>query len=181
MLIRDLSTQIVCYTLQLIIYKAYIAYKAHNYLNHVKARQKHAISPIIPRMCGPSSPFIVFKFSKSQQAFFNPFRLAKEGGIDPILRGLIFTGSKERRIEENGPFNQDLLEKLFQASDAIALDLGALNVQRSRDHGIPFYPEWRRYCGLSVPQTFEDLREDFNPSAIRKLRELYSNVRRKMT
>ena len=89
---------------------------------------------------------------------------------------MIFTGSKERRIEENGPFNQDLLEKLFQASDAIALDLGALNVQRSRDHGIPFYPEWRKYCGLSEPKSFEDLRDDFNPSAIRKLKDLYSSV-----
>ena len=110
------------------------------------------------------------------RAFFNPFRLLKEGGIDPIIRGLVFTASKDRRIEQNGPLNSDLIEKLFNASDEVALDLGALNIQRSRDHGIPFYNAWREFCGLETFNSFSQMRSEFDRVAINKLQTLYKEV-----
>lgn len=134
------------------------------------------IKPIIRRLDDNLQTDPVYGDVPLFKAFFNPFRLIKEGGVDPIIRGLTFTASKDRRIEENGPFNKDLLERLFQASDEIALDLGALNIQRGRDHGIPFYVEWRQHCKLSVPTTFDELRGIFDPDAIRKLRALYKQV-----
>lgn len=33
--------------------------------------------------------------------------------------------------------NDELRERLFELTSHIALDLGALNLQRSRDHGLP--------------------------------------------
>ena len=48
---------------------------------------------------------------------------------------------------------------LFEPEDAPAgLDLGAINVQRGRDHGLPAYNAWRRRCGLTPVTTFDELR-----------------------
>ena len=50
------------------------------------------------------------------EAFFNPYKLVAEGGIDPIIRGLIFTPTKDRRVELSRQFSPNLIERLFQAS-----------------------------------------------------------------
>ena len=55
--------------------------------------------------------------------------------------------------------------------------MGALNIQRGRDHGLPPYNKWREYCGLTVANSFEDLAGDISRREVReKLAELYDNV-----
>lgn len=46
-----------------------------------------------------------------QHAFFSPFRLLEEGGVDPILRGLISTPVKQR--SSTAGVNSNLTEALF--------------------------------------------------------------------
>ncbi|XP_018121404.1 peroxidasin isoform X2 [Xenopus laevis] len=108
------------------------------------------------------------------RAFFSPFRIVNEGGIDPLLRGLIGVAAKMRVTSQL--LNTELTEKLFSMAHAVALDLAALNVQRGRDHGIPPYHDFRIFCNLSTVQTFEDLRNEIkNPDVREKLKRLYGS------
>ena len=45
-----------------------------------------------------------------------------------------------------------------------------------RDHGLPDYNQWRKYCNLSFAQTFDDLKSEIKSNRIRnKLKKLYGN------
>lgn len=109
-----------------------------------------------------------------RDAFFSPWRLVEEGGVDPLLRGMFATAAKLKLPEQN--LNIELTEQLFRTAHAVALDLAAMNIQRSRDHAIPGYLEWRKYCNMSNVESFDDLRGEISSSKVRqKLRELYGH------
>lgn len=108
------------------------------------------------------------------RAFFAPYRLLEEGGIDPFLRGLFAAPAKKRMPGEF--LNTELTEKLFVMANAIGQDLASLNVQRSRDHGLQFYNDYRPLCGLPRANTFEDLRNEIHHRDTRsKLEALYGH------
>lgn len=108
------------------------------------------------------------------KAFFSPWRVVDEGGIDPLLRGLFTVPAKVKKPDQN--LNRDLTEELFRTAHAVALDLAAMNIQRSRDHAIPGYLEYRRVCNLSIAETFDDLQHEIsNPLIRQKLQELYGH------
>ncbi|KFO33924.1 Thyroid peroxidase [Fukomys damarensis] len=88
-------------------------------------------------------------------AFFNPWRLIGEGGVDPLLRGLLARPAKLQVPEQL--MNEELTERLFVLSTPGSLDLASLNLQRGRDHGLPGYNAWRELCGLPQLQTPADL------------------------
>ncbi|PKU45032.1 hypothetical protein llap_4663 [Limosa lapponica baueri] len=108
------------------------------------------------------------------KAFFSPFRIVNEGGIDPLLRGLFGVAGKMRVPSQL--LNTELTERLFSMARTVALDLAAMNIQRGRDHGIPPYHDFRVYCNLSSAQTFEDLKNEIkNPEIREKLSRLYGS------
>ncbi|XP_053562328.1 myeloperoxidase [Bombina bombina] len=87
--------------------------------------------------------------------FFNTWRVVREGGVDPLLRGLMANNAKLNR--QNQILVDELRDRLFQLFKRIGLDLGALNMQRSRDHGLPGYNAWRKFCRLSQPESVNEL------------------------
>nr|XP_061812911.1 eosinophil peroxidase-like [Nerophis lumbriciformis] len=105
-------------------------------------------------------------------SLFASWRVVQEGGIDPVLRGLLLSPAK---LQTPGQMMvEELTERLFQAQGGMPLDLGALNLQRGRDHGLPGYSSWRRFCGLAVPNTTKELADIMdNPSLARKFQQLY--------
>ena len=109
------------------------------------------------------------------KAFFSPYRLIEEGGIDPLLRGLFGTPVKSRDATHQ-LFNSELTEHLFEMAHTVALDLAALNIQRGRDHGLPYYNSWRQFCNMTVAKTFDEFLEIENEDLREKLRTIYGNV-----
>lgn len=109
-----------------------------------------------------------------RDAFFAPWRLIDEGGVDPLLRGMFVTPAKLKMPEQN--LNSELTEQLFKTAHAVALDLAAMNVQRGRDHALPSYNDWRKLCNMTKVVTFDDLSNEINSLTVRKkLKELYGH------
>lgn len=131
------------------------------------------INPILHRLNSSFQP-IPQGHLQLHKAFFAPWRLAYEGGVDPLLRGMLAVPAKLKLPDQN--LNMELTEKLFQTAHAVALDLAAINIQRGRDHGIPGYNVYRKFCNLTVAVDFEDLAGEITNAEIRqKLRELYGH------
>ncbi|XP_050432514.1 peroxidasin [Adelges cooleyi] len=108
------------------------------------------------------------------KAFFTPWRLSDEGGTDPLMRGFFTVPAKRKMPKQN--LNDQLIDHLFSSAHAVALDLAAMNIQRSRDHGIPGYTEWRAICNMSKAETFDDLRNEISDPEVRSiLKRLYGH------
>ncbi|XP_011929157.1 PREDICTED: peroxidasin-like protein isoform X4 [Cercocebus atys] len=108
------------------------------------------------------------------KALFSPSRIIKEGGIDPVLRGLFGVAAKWRA--PSYLLSLELTQRLFSAAYSAAVDSAATIIQRGRDHGIPPYVDFRVFCNLTSVKNFEDLQNEIKDSEIRqKLRKLYGS------
>ncbi|KAM8977064.1 myeloperoxidase-like [Pelodytes ibericus] len=113
------------------------------------------IQPFIYRLADGYRPLMPEPQVPLHMTFFNSWRVVREGGIDPLLRGLM-----ANRAKLNRQFQlvvDELRERLFQLFKRLGLDLPAINLQRGREHGIPGYNAWRRFCGLSAPRNVNEL------------------------
>ncbi|MDF1701302.1 MAG: peroxidase family protein [Planctomycetota bacterium] len=91
-----------------------------------------------------------------RDAFFQPERLATEGGIGPVLRG--FAAKTAQELDPK--IVDDLRNFLFGPPGAGGLDLAALNIQRGRDHGLPSYNACRVAFGLPAVTRVEEVSSD---------------------
>jgi len=56
------------------------------------------------------------------------------------------------------------------------LDMGAIDIQRGRDHGIGPYSDYRVFCGLPRARSFDDLEQWMPTDAVNRIRSVYQNV-----
>ncbi|TRY95993.1 hypothetical protein DNTS_002156 [Danionella cerebrum] len=130
------------------------------------------IHPVVDRLgpdyqLSPAHPPLPLHHS-----LFASWRVVKEGGIDPVMRGLLVSPAKLQTADQM--MVEELTERLFQAQGGLPLDLAALNLQRGRDHGLPGYSTWRELCGLSAPVNQSDLAGILGDVVLaRKLLDLY--------
>ncbi len=105
-----------------------------------------------------------------RDAFFSPWRLRDEGGIEPILRGL----AQQRHQAIDHQVIDDVRNFLFGAPGAGGFDLASLNIQRGRDHGLPSYNQARVELGLPAALSFADISSD--PDVQYRLAAAYDTV-----
>uniref|UniRef100_A0AAX7VFZ5 Eosinophil peroxidase n=1 Tax=Astatotilapia calliptera TaxID=8154 RepID=A0AAX7VFZ5_ASTCA len=130
------------------------------------------IQPIISRLDEQYEEHPEYPSDLLHRNFFTPWRMIFQGGVDPVMRGLV--GRPAKLNTQQHMMSEELTDRLFKFSSRVALDLGSLNMQRGRDHGVPGYNKWRKFCGLSQPQTLEDLAAVLNNTDLaQRLLNLY--------
>jgi hypothetical protein len=114
-----------------------------------------AISPVLLRLDAAGETIAAGNLPL-RDAFFAPWRLVQEGGIEPVLRGLA-----RQVCQRIDPYVvADVRNFLFGAPGAGGFDLVALNLQRGRDHGLPSYNAAREALGLARAESFADVTSD---------------------
>ncbi len=105
-----------------------------------------------------------------RNAFFSPWRITHDGGIEPLLRGLV--GNLAQKVDAY--IIDDIRNFLFGPPGEGGFDLVSLNLQRGRDHGLPGYNDVRLAYGLSPAVTFADITSD--PDLQERLESIYGRV-----
>ena len=125
------------------------------------------IRPAFARLDSENKPLSIGPLGL-RKAFFNPLEYFISGGTDPILRGLL--QEKSREVDEF--VNIVLTTQLFATSNtSLGQDLAARNIQRGREHAIPSYRDFEKYCldMFGVSSKFASV------ATVLKLRNLYGN------
>ena len=60
--------------------------------------------------------------------------------------------------------------------EGMGFDLGSINIQRGRDHGLRSYNEYRDACNLKKANEFSDLDQEISQDVITRLRQVYEHV-----
>ncbi|KAK3609594.1 hypothetical protein CHS0354_038592 [Potamilus streckersoni] len=81
-----------------------------------------------------------------KDVFINPVTLYDtNGGIDSITKGLV--DSQSQKVDNL--ITQQVTRHLFERQPGFGADLAAINIQRGRDHGIPFYLLIKKACNVT--------------------------------
>ena len=117
------------------------------------------IKPSFARLDNDYTSLSIGKLSL-RDSFFNPSQYYISGGTDPILRGLL----EERSREADEFLIRVLTTQLFAPSNSnLGQDLAARNIQRGREHAIPSYRQFQKYCNdtFSVSSEFSSSGTEF--------------------
>ncbi|XP_041828818.1 thyroid peroxidase isoform X2 [Melanotaenia boesemani] len=115
------------------------------------------IPPILSRLNESFQEHEHFSHLRLHKSLFSPWRIVKEGGIEPTMRGMI--GTAAPAVNANMLLVEEVTERLVVLDTPQHMDLASLNLQRGRDHGLPGYNAWREFCGLTRIKTLNDLTE----------------------
>lgn len=75
-------------------------------------------------------------------------------------------------------YSSEVLNRMFKNYNKIGLDLLSMDIMRGRDHGIPSYYKYRKFCNV-LPQNlkvFNDLAPIISNKTIVQLRQTYKTV-----
>ncbi|CAK9297511.1 unnamed protein product [Gordionus sp. m RMFG-2023] len=98
--------------------------------------------------------------------------LILDGGIDQLVRGLIH---QPAQIMDNN-IADDVKNHLFRLDhEKFGMDLMVLNIIRAREHGVPGYNAWRKWCGLLKFETWDQMKPYFMNDVVRNMEKVYKH------
>ncbi|XP_015600692.1 uncharacterized protein LOC107270313 isoform X1 [Cephus cinctus] len=104
--------------------------------------------------------------------YFRPQIVERSNNFDDLVRGFV----TQPMMAPDRFFDSELTEYLFRSRNEYGLDLEAIDIQRSRDHGLPGYNAYRKICKLRYAEDFDDLIGEIPREGIEKLRNIYAHV-----
>ena len=105
-----------------------------------------------------------------KDAFFNPFVVKDEGGIEPFFKGM----ATQPQQTFDAKVISDVRNFLFGPPGAGGLDLVAINLNRGRERGLPDYNTIRTDFGMGPVSSFAEITSDAEVQAT--LASLYGSV-----
>ncbi|XP_048512469.1 peroxidase-like isoform X2 [Athalia rosae] len=91
--------------------------------------------------------------------------------LDSLVRGL--TTQNAQKMDAN--VTPDMTHKLYKTHGKHGMDSISLDIQRGRDHGLPGYNHYRKYCGLPFATHFDDFLDTIPVEMVRKLSMIYNH------
>ncbi|XP_042356758.1 thyroid peroxidase [Plectropomus leopardus] len=132
------------------------------------------ISPVLRRLNESFQKHEHFPHLRMLNTFFSPWRVVKEGGIEPILRGTF--GTAAAAVSADRLLTDEITERLVIFNVTEHMDLASLNLQRGRDHALPGYNDWRSFCGLRRIKTLDDFKEIVRDNRVaEKIAQIYKH------
>ncbi|XP_017790614.1 PREDICTED: peroxidase-like isoform X1 [Habropoda laboriosa] len=104
--------------------------------------------------------------------YFKPSIIESDDVFDGLLRGMATQTCQKMDIS----IIADVTSKLFAANkNSLGLDTISLDIQRGRDHGLPGYNHYRKYCEIAAAKNFDDFLDHIPMEMIQKLRAVYTH------
>ncbi|XP_050443541.1 peroxidase-like [Adelges cooleyi] len=95
--------------------------------------------------------------------------------LDELIRGLTMQNAEKIDMK----YTKTMTNYLFSDPDNHELggmDVVSLDIQRGRDHGLPSYTQFRKYCGLEDLNSFDEFLQVMVKESINKLLKQYKSV-----
>lgn len=104
--------------------------------------------------CSVLSSFAIPASKRLSDLIRRPFDLYRAGVFDEYLMGLM--NQVAQAMDDS--ITQEVTNHLFKKDgNRFGMDLVSLNMQRGREFGLPGYMEFRKFCGLPVANTWDEL------------------------
>lgn len=100
-----------------------------------------------------------------------PALVEADGHYDLLLRGL--ATQSEKLTDTN--FDPAVKDELFRRNHVYGQDLRAIDIQRSRDHGLGRYNDYREFCGLGRATSWNDYCDLIPEESVEILQSLYAS------
>ncbi|XP_064483549.1 uncharacterized protein LOC135396484 [Ornithodoros turicata] len=147
--------------------------------------------PGVTNVMGTVGLWALLSATPAQHHLFEPHRFRRLGSLsaadtafrpDELYSGQrlrqLAAGALMQRAQRMDNFvSSHLTNSMFASSQREpGVDMAAVAIQQSRDHGIAGYTRWRQFCGLRVIEDFDGLSRVMDSDSAFRLGRLYSNV-----